>query len=234
MGDPLARLRALLDPHRRAVGAGQPSVASFEQILAELDAWLGPDLEAALALAEAHLRTWPDELRCAGERVFGEAPDGTWRPKPIARLVRRLEFNPSEAGCDPALVVQIAGAPEFANLTILNLLCEDIDCDGAAAICNSPILAQLRELRLGDRIGDFGLTAIAQSPYLKQLERLELRGFITDDETAVILANSPHMAKLVDLQLEDDGLGLDGHRALALSKHIPAEIRAFYLEQRDD
>jgi hypothetical protein len=210
-----------------------PSVEVFGRILAALDDCQGPELEAALAHAEACLRDWPDEFRCAGEQLLDEAPDGTVRIKPLARLVRKLEFEPSHAGCDPALVQHIARAPELANLTILNLLCEDVDSDGAAAIADSETLAQLKELRLGDHIGDFGLCAIARSPHLEKLERLELRGYITDDETAVILANSPHMAKLVDLQLDDTGLELDGYRALARSMYIPAEIRAWYLEQID-
>jgi predicted transcriptional regulator len=223
MSDRLSRLQALLDE--------PPSVAVFEQILALLDQWHDSELEAGLARAEAGLRSWPDELRWAGEQLLGEAPDGTFsRIKPIARLVRKLEFEPSEAGCDSALVQLIARAPELGNLTILNLLCEDVDDDGAAAIVNSPTLARLKELRLGDKISDFGLCAIARSPYLEELEQLELRGWISDDETAEILANSPHMAKLADLQLDDDGLGTDGYRALAMSKYIPAEIRAYYLE----
>jgi hypothetical protein len=223
MSDQLARLQALLDE--------PPSVAVFRQILAQLEDCRDTELEAALALAETCLRSWPDEVRWAGEQLLDEAPDGTFsRIKPIARLVRKLEFEPSHAGCDPALVQQIARAPELGNLTILNLPCEDVDCDGAAAIANSPTLARLKELRLGDKISDFGLCAIARSPHLKELERLELRGYISEDETAIILANSPHMAKLVDLMLEDDGLETDGYWALGMSMFIPAEIRAYYLE----
>jgi hypothetical protein len=226
MIDHLARLQALLDE--------RPSVAGFGQILAQLDEWSGPELEAGLAHAEACLRSWPDELRSAGEQLLEEAPDGSFlRLKPFAKLVRKLEFEPSHAGCDPELVQLIARAPELGNLTILNLLCEDVDCDGAAAIANSPTLARLRELRLGDKISDFGLCAIARSPHLNMLERLELRGSITEDESAIILANSPHMAKLVDLLLEDDGLETDGYWALGMSMYIPAEIRAYYLEQLD-
>jgi hypothetical protein len=226
ISDRLARLDALLDE--------QPSVAVFGQILAQLDDCHGAELEAGLAHAEARLRSWPDELRCAGEQLLDIADDGTVRIKPLAQLVRKLEFEPSHAGCDPALVQLIARAPEFGNLTILNLLCEDVDSDGAEAIANSETLAQLKELRLGDHIHDYGLCAIARSPHLQKLERLELRGWIADDETAVVLANSPHMAKLVDLQLEDDGLELDGYRALAMSVYIPAEIRAWYLSLAGD
>lgn len=219
MGDLLARL--LGEP---------PSVAVFEQILAHLDEHDGPAFEAALAQAEQGLRGWPDELRCAGEQLFDE----DWKLRPFARLARKLEFEPSHAGCDPDLVQRIARAPELGNLTILNLLSEDIDCDGAEAIANSPTLARLKELRLGDQIADSGLCAIASSPHLQQLERLELRGYIAEDDTAEILANSPHMAKLVDLQLEDDGLGDDGLWALGMSAYIPAELRAHYLEQLDE
>ena len=155
------------------------------------------------AHAEAGLHSWPDELRWAGEKLLDEAPDGSFtRFKPFARLVRKLEFEPSHAGCDPMLVQQIARAPELGNLTILNLLCEDVDSDGAEAIANSETLVRLKELRLGDRIGDFGLCAIARSPNLQQLERLELRGYMTEDETAVVLANSKLMAKLVELVLD--------------------------------
>ncbi|HLT36588.1 MAG TPA: hypothetical protein VK034_09885 [Enhygromyxa sp.] len=225
MSDRLARLQALLD--------GQPSIAAFAQILELLDDCDGPELDAALAHAEVRLRSWPDQLRCAGERLLGEAPDGSVRIKPIARLVRKLEFEPSHAGCDSALVQLLARAPELGNLTILSMPCEDVDCDGAEAIANSPTLAGLKELRLGGKIGDFGFCAIALSPHLQQLERLELRGYISEDETAVILANSPHMAKLVDLEIDDDGVEIDGYRALATSRYIPTEFRAWWLEQLD-
>jgi hypothetical protein len=226
MSDALARLQALLDE--------PPSVAAFGQILAWFDDCPDSEIEAELARAEARLRSWPDELRCAGEQLLDYGPDGTCsRLKPVARLVGKLEFEPSHAGCDPELVQLIARAPELGNLTILSLPCEDVDCDGAAAIANSPTLARLKELRLGDRISDFGLCAIARSPHLKELERLELRGSIAEDDSAVILANSPHMAKLVDLMLEDEGLEDDGYWALGMSKYIPAEIRADYLEQLD-
>jgi hypothetical protein len=185
-----------------------------------------------LARAEERLHRWPDEARCAGEQLFGE---GTLEVQPFAVLARKLEFEPSHAGCDPELVQQIAEAPELANLTILNLLVEDVDGDGAAAIANSPTLTQLEELRLGDRIDDYGLCAIAQSPHLKQLEQLELRGFIAEPETAEILANSPHMAKLIDLMLEeDDDLGEDAYWALGMSPYIPAAIRAIYLDALDE
>jgi hypothetical protein len=224
MGDRLARLQALLDE--------RPSVAVFGQILALLDDCRDAELKVALARAEAGLRGWPDELRCAGEQLLEEVPGKELLQfKPTARLVRKLEFEPSHAGCDPEFVQQLARAPELGNLTILNLVCEDIDCDGAAAIANSPTLARLKELRLGADIRDFGLCAIARSPYLKELERLELRGWISEVETAVILADSPHMAKLVDLQLEEDDLEADGYEALATSKYIPATIRAYYLER---
>jgi hypothetical protein len=223
VSDRLARLQALLD--------GPPSLAAFEQILTLLDECRGAELEAGLARADAGLRGWPDELRCAGELLLDEAPDGMLtRFKPFASLVRKLEFEPSHAGCDPALIQAIARAPELGNLTILNLVSEDVDCDGAEAIANSRTLTRLRELRLGDRIGDAGLCAIVQSPHLQALEKLELRGYISDDETAEILASSPHMAKLVDLQLDDDGLGPDGYEALANSEFIPAEIRAYFLD----
>jgi hypothetical protein len=223
MSDQLTRLQALLDE--------RPSVAVFGRILAQLDECRDPELEAVV---EARLRSWPDELRWAGEQLLDFAPDGTFLGiKPFARLVRKLEFEPSHAGCDQALVQLIARAPELGNLTILNLLCEDVDSDGAEAIANSPTLVGLKELRLGDKIGDFGLCAIARSPYLKELERLELRGYITEVESAVILANSPHMAKLVDLMLEVDDLDTEGCRALGMSRYIPAEIRAYYREGFD-
>ena len=225
MKDPLVHLRALLE---RA-----PSLAVFGQILEQLDECPGPELEAALAHAEAGLLRWPDELRWAGEQLLDLSDAACLRIKPFGRLVRKLEFEPSHAGCTPELVELIARAPELGNLKILNLLAEDVDCDGAAAIANSPTLAGLEQLRLGDKLGDVGLVAIARSPHLNALEQLELRGYVGEEETAIILANSPRMAKLVDLQLEDEGLEADAPWALGMSMYIPAQIRADYLDWLD-
>lgn len=214
MTERLAELQPLLDQ--------PPSVSAFEQILARLDDWPAPELEAVIAHVEAALQRWPDEARCAGEQLLSEGPDGAVGVKAYAVLVRRLEFEPSHAGCEPWLIVLIARAPELRNLTILNLPCEDVEGVGAEAIASSTTLAKLKQLRLGDRIDDGGLCAIANSTAFPQLELLELRGWISDDETAEVLANSPLMTKLVGLNLEDDGLSEDGYRALAESPFIPA------------
>lgn len=209
-------------------------MAGFAQILARLDDWPAAELHAALAQADAALQRWPDEHRCAGEQLLVEGPDGAAvGVKPSAVLVRRLEFEPSHAGCEPWLIELIARAPELRNLTILNLPCEDVESVGAEAIANSSTLRKLKQLRLGADIDDGGLCAIAQSTGFAELELLELRGWISDDETAEILANSPHMAKLVALELEDDGLGDDGFWALGMSRFIPADIRASYLAVLD-
>lgn len=216
--------------------AEPPSVAVFEQILGRLADWPAGERDDALALAEAALHHWPDEERCAGERLFCEGPDGEVVGfQPYAVLVRRLEFEPSHAGCDPSLIELLARAPELRKLTILNLLCEEVEDAGAEAIAHSATLTRLKQLRLGDRIGDDGLIALARSPNLRELELLELRGHICDDETGVILADSPNMAKLVslDLELEDD-FGEDGCWALGMSHYIPTDDRRYYLSQLEE
>ncbi len=212
--------------------AGSPSAAHFRELLCELDRLPAGELPTQLARAEAGLASWPDDTRCAGDEIVsGELVPGAMF-KPSAVLVRKLEFEPSHGGCTPAFVLEIASAREFARLTILSLFAEDIDCQGAAAIVNSPTLAKLRDLRLGQRIADAGFRAIASSPYLLELESLQLSGTLDDDETAKLLADSPHMAKLVHFQW-DGSLGDEGLRALGMSRWLRPAIRAEFLSCLD-
>jgi hypothetical protein len=222
--DHVANLRALLKQ--------PPSVQAFEQILALFDSWPGSTLQDGLAQAGAALERWPAETRCAGEALF-TGDNATGELKPAAVLARKFALEPSEAGCDLSLVQLIAQAPELANLEVLDLLCEDIDSDGAIAITESSTLRNLRVLRLGDKIDDAGWSALAGARNLAKLEKLELRGWLSDEETAFELAASPLMAKLMDLELEVDGLSDEGYWALGMSEHIPPGIRRGFLEEMD-
>jgi hypothetical protein len=213
--------------------AGPASVVRFCELLGELDRLPEPELRTQLARAEAALASWPDDTRCAGDEIVSDELVPGAMFKPSAVLLRKLEFEPSHGGCAPSFVLEIARAHEFAQLTILSLFAEDIDCEGAEAIVNSPTLSELRDLRLGQRIADAGFHAIASSPYLGKLESLQLSGTLGDDDTAKLLADSPHLAKLVHLQWDDDGLGDEGLWALGMARGLRPDIRSEFLSCLD-
>lgn len=206
--------------------AGAPSVAAFCELLAALAQLDARTRDEQIVRAQACLASWPDELRAAGDELLvGEGV----ALQPSAVLVRKLAFKPSHAGCAPELVVALARAPELADLTILDLFAEDVDCTGAMAIAESDTLVHLRELRLGQHIADAGFVALARSTKLPRLEVLHLSGTLGDDETAEALAASPRMAMLEQLQWDDDGLSDAGLWALAASPWLRPHLRAEFL-----
>lgn len=217
--------------------ARSPSEEAFRAILDLLGRLAGAELEAGIARAEAALETWPDETRCAGEQVLVDDLESGAPLRPTAVLLRKLAFEPTHGGCEPRFVVALARSPELSRLTILDLSGEDVECDGAEAIATSPVLQGLKDLRLGQRIGDGGFVAIARSPYLARLERLELAGTISDDDTAHALAASPHLTRLARLDVEFDGeadeMADDALWTLGMSRYIPAAIRRELLSSLD-
>jgi hypothetical protein len=209
-----------------ALLAAEPSPAVFRALLDELAALEPGELAAALARVARGLAAWPDALRCAGEQIL---VDEGIELHPSAVLVRKLAFEPSHGGCSPELVVALARAPELAELTILDLFAEDVDDAGAAAIAASDTLVRLRELRLGQRLSDTGFLALAHTTKLPMLERLHLSGTLGEDETALALADAPLLAKLVELQWDEDGLTDEGLWALGMSRWLRPALRADFL-----
>jgi Leucine Rich repeat len=75
------------------------------------------------------------------------------------------ELNLAAKGFGPGLGPLLAGSPDVAKLTSLDVSDNDLGIDGARALAGSPRWGELRELDLGGNdIGDEGANAIAHAP----------------------------------------------------------------------
>ena len=118
------------------------------------------------------------------------------------------------SGLSTAGALYLASLPWLRALTTLELR-GDVGDEGAAALAESPHVANLRTLLLrNDGIGDRGAAALAQSPTLLRLSALSLAFNLIRESGARALAASPHLAHLRQLNLEGNRIGHVGLPAL--------------------
>ena len=153
-----------------------------------------------------------------GSRTVGPREAGAIASAPVPRL-KGLDFELGEVGSQGAAAV--ANSPGLANLEVLNLEDNQVGSAGAEAVAASPYLRKLRELKLGtNRIGDRGAIALAQSPVVETLESLDLGWARIKAEGVKALANSPRLANLKHLDLAENNFGPEGAKALAESPYL--------------
>jgi uncharacterized protein (TIGR02996 family) len=90
----------------------------------------------------------------------------------------------------------------------------------ARRICRSPLASRLTELRLSDDHGPAAVKAIAETPALVNLRVLDLNQTGINDQSAIRLAVSAHLAGLRELVLYYGDIGDAGAAALANSPHL--------------
>ena len=137
-----------------------------------------------------------------------------------AEHISWLDLSNNKIGS--AGVAAIAGAPQFANLEVLDLaLNKHITGTAAIAIANSPYMSNLSELNLywGD-IGVHGAEALAASEHVASLRKLVISNSRIRDVGLVALARSPNMANLVHLNLYACRASDVGVSAIAGSPHM--------------
>jgi uncharacterized protein (TIGR02996 family) len=104
--------------------------------------------------------------------------------------------------------------------------CNEIDPDLARLLAEAPTSARLRALRLytfyqqGGGIGPEGAGLLARSPRLANLIELEVGDNLLGYEGVRALASSPHLAGLRVLGLSENFCGEEGARALASSPYL--------------
>jgi uncharacterized protein (TIGR02996 family) len=112
-----------------------------------------------------------------------------------------------------------AGAANLHKLEHLSLHSRRISDGAARALADTPALAALQGLDMGEvnegTIGDAGLAALAQSRHLAGLRRLWLYMERIGPEGARALAETPYLTGLQVLSLRRNPLGPAGARALA-------------------
>lgn len=141
-------------------------------------------------------------------------------------LAKLTSLDLSGNRIQPAGMRALASSPHLANLTFLNLSYNAPGDEGVRALVRSPYLTNLTQLHLfqwdQDNFTAAGARELAGWPGLARLTRLVVN---LDDEGAIALASSPHVAGLRDLCLVNSRLGDVGAAALASSVHLSGLAR---------
>src|SRR5262249_35442930 len=111
----------------------------------------------------------------------------------------------------------------FAAVPVRRLHIGHVDDESAPELAQSPYLARLNELNLGNNptLGRAGVRALAPSPPLASLTCLLLHYCNLGDEAVAALAESPHLGRLVELYLSGNDLGDAGTEALGRARSLP-------------
>jgi len=152
-------------------------------------------------------------------RSGGESLPFLEQPQLLERLIG-LEIEGGKQIGD-AGAKALANSPHLANLASLTLGNHQIGDAGVKALANSPHLTNLRILELKcNRIGDAGARALAKSRHLANLRTLNLSENQIRDAGAAALAESPNLANLRTLDLSENQIKHAGAVALAKSPHL--------------
>lgn len=175
------------------------------QLYQEVLPWLGEQLES-----------WPDALRVAPMRwwepaILGEETVLLW-------LCRKLTLRRAYPA-NPRTVPWILASPYIHNLTILDLPESHVNDDVARELARCPRLSNLRHLSLErNEVGAAGLGALAVSPHLSErLEVLHLGHNALHDDAMEVLRAPEAFPALRVLDLSDNWIGDSGLTLLARS-----------------
>lgn len=203
--------------------------------------------DAARGTARLFLERGGQLLRTAPIREL-EVHDVSGLLTPLAQApwLDRLRGLTVFASRNPAVAPTLARSPQVKSLHSLRLARNAIGDGGAAALAGSPYLGQLRELDLAEnRLGPPAARALAASSCLRMVESLDLSGNAVGADGArtliassiltrltrlrlarnsvgfaKVLADSPGLDRLEELDLSGNELGDAGVRDLAGSPHL--------------
>jgi uncharacterized protein (TIGR02996 family) len=160
--------------------------------------------------------------------TLGEEAARVLAAGPLMGTLRRLWL----AGCGLGVsgIRALASSPALTGLEYLDLSSNYSRAAGVESLAASPFLTNLSTLVLDWCADDKGVQALAESPFLKRLSCLGLRHTDLRDDGARALAASANLASLTVLDLgENHRLEVAGVIALANSPHLAA-LRALSLE----
>jgi uncharacterized protein (TIGR02996 family) len=216
----LRLLNCAVGPEGAATLAGSPRLAGLTTL--DLGFYRRPEgqIDNSLCRTAAlrRRRTGPaNRIGDAGVRSLAGSPH-------LGRL-ERLILAGNEI--TPAGAASLAGSRRLKRLAELDLSYNNLGPEGAATLAGSAVLKRLQVLELqANEIGAPGAAALAESPSSTALRVLDLSGSLyevaplLDDEAAVALASSPHLARLEHLFLKLNRIGPAGAAALARSPHL--------------
>ena len=192
-----------------------PTLSVWTRLCQTLERFKADDRELALDYVEAHLASWPDQVRryhCINIAQWTDAPPFWWRSvrslsvqsrrswrtrRRSGKVSMQTRFTPmGQEGAEA-----LAQSPQTSCLTHLDLEDVHIKDDGVEALSRSPHLAGLMSIDLeSNSLGTRGVEALANSPYMSNLRFLYLgRNYLWHDLTP--LARSPYLTRVEHLNL---------------------------------
>ncbi|MBX3230989.1 MAG: hypothetical protein KF837_26950 [Labilithrix sp.] len=181
---------------------------------------------ASIACLEPVLEQLPFlEIRLLFDHAYGLADVFA---SPAARTIRSLSFRAHSDRIDPEesgvallrsyfgaeVLAALCASPNMAHLEELRLSGDELGAECAKRVAEAPFVA-LRRLSIhGEPIGDEGAAALASSPVAATLRTLKLTGCRIGDAGALALASSPHLARLEELDVSSNDIGPVGVAAL--------------------
>jgi uncharacterized protein (TIGR02996 family) len=137
--------------------------------------------------------------------------------------------------------VAIARSPHLGAVKDLSLWVNSVGPKGARALTSSPHLRFTRLILSANRLGSEGVRVVAAAPSLGRVTHLGLGGLgvaVRGESAAALpraaeaLAGSPHLARLISLNLYSNRLGDSGALALAASPYL-ANLADLNLESNE-
>ena len=195
---------------RSLLQKNDPSPEVWAELCTVLDA-LTSEFNEIEAYCQSFLDTWPDT-------VPRKAPDAWLRRLALGEHEPRLSLCNSlfvaEDDKIDELILELARHGSHLRPLYFSAYPE-VGVEAVAALARSPVLSNVRELYLYGIPSEGGF-AIATSSFLCSLTRLELEGADFNSSVLRSLVESPHLPNLTELDLFD--CGLRGHEIAALSR----------------
>jgi uncharacterized protein (TIGR02996 family) len=181
---------------------------------------LGSD--GAAALAGSGILSSVERLILPGNNIGSKGAKALAESPHVAR-VEHLELNDNhEQPIGAEGIAALGKSPYLANLRTLNLASNAFSDEGAQALAAATELKHLETLDLsGTEITARGLQALVTSAVVERLHTLNLTG--NEECTALaarVLASSPRLDGLKELQLTQCGICDPGITAIAASPHL--------------
>jgi uncharacterized protein (TIGR02996 family) len=127
------------------------------------------------------------------------------------------EFETIQLALDHDALAPVLTMP---NLHSLRLYSNQLDDQATRLICQSPIAARLTELAITEQTTAWTARSLAQTPALANLQKLDLDQGQIGDTGAKHLAGAAHLANLRFLNLYSCDIGNVGAAALAASPYL--------------
>jgi uncharacterized protein (TIGR02996 family) len=219
----LARM-APADPRRPELTARQDWLINTHR-----DEWLAPFRGRSWKAGFTSRRGFVERLSL--EQATGDPPNTaddlrTLLDRPVCAAITAVRVTAGDIGSEMPNV--LAAAPQLSALRRLELAYPNVGDEGLTELARSPHLGNLTVLRVeagyttyyNRPVHSAGVRVLAESPTLTRLQELELKYNAIDADGACALAGSPNLFGLKRLILKGNRIGDRGLRALSGSPRL--------------